>query len=275
MSDIKPEEVVIDDGNYEEFLQPNKPDVGFGLVPRDYSKIPVGSIRGVEKFSMPLIPRNEWSSRIKDMEQSQSRLSDLFHLSGQKSLDQNGQGYCWAYSPASAIMVARARDNQPNVRLSAHAVACVIKNFRDQGGWNPLAVEFAMARGYPTIELWPEQSMSRQYDNQRTWADAAKYKITEGWMDLTPSAYDRNLSFDQLMTCLLLRIPCPTDHNWWGHSICSCDPVEFDNSLPLSDPNRWGSRILNSWRNWGDRGFGILRGSKAISDGATAIKVTT
>lgn len=274
MSDIQPHEIVIDDDNYEQFLPENMPQFGFGLVPRDYSRIPVGSIEGIKKFDIPLIPRNEWSSRIRDMEQGGSRLSDLFNNSGQVNLDQGTEGFCWAYSPASAIMVARARDNQPNVRLSAHAVGCMIKNFRNQGGWNPQAVEFGRDRGYPTIEFWPEKSMSRQWNNAETWEDAAKYKITEGWMDLEPSIYDRNLSFDQLMTCLLSRIPCPTDHAFMSHSVCSCDPVEFDNSLPLSDINRWGTRFLNSWNNWGDRGFGLLRGRKAAPDGATAVKVT-
>jgi hypothetical protein len=278
MSDqIKPDELVIDDANYLEHCSENDNEHTFGLVPRDYDRHPVGSVAGVEPFNIPLIPRNEWSSRIRDMVQSKSLLSDIVEIGDNgrdiDSLDQNGQGYCWAYSPAAAITACRARDGQPYVRLSAHAVACKIKGFRDEGGWNPLAVEYAIKHGYPSVEAWPEKSMSRSNDRPETWANAANYKIVDGWMDLQPPVYDRNLTLDQLFTCLLLRIPCPTDHNWWGHSICTLDPVEIDSSLPLNDANRWGTRIWNSWRHsWGTRGKGILRGRKCIPDGATACK---
>jgi hypothetical protein len=95
-------------------------------------------------------------------------------------------------------------------------------------------------------------------------------------MDLQPAAYDRNLSLDQLITCLLSGMACPVDYNWWGHSICAADAVEIDSSLPLSDPNRWGVRIWNSWADtYGKLGMAVLRGNKAIPDGATAISVVT
>jgi len=271
------DEVIIDDDTYLEQLPEQNPEQSYGLVPRDFGAVPLGSIEGIKKFDMPLIPRNEWSSRIKDMVDSQTRLSDMIMRGNVGNpiphLDQNGQGYCWAYSPGSAILAARARDNQPYVRVSPHGVACKIKNFRDQGGWNPQAAEFAIKTGYPTVEFWPEKSMRREYDNSTTWANTIK--LTEGWLDLVPAAYDRNLSFDQLMTCLLSRIPCPADRNWWGHSTCDIDPVEFDSSLPLSDMNRWGTRTWNSWVNWGTNSMGVIRGQKALTNGCTAVKVTT
>ena len=170
-------------------------------------------------------------------------------------------------------MLARARDNQPYVRPSAFAIACMIKNFRDQGGWNPEAVEFMVNRGVPTVKTWPEKSTSRSNNNESTWAEAARFKVTEGFMDMQLSKYDRNLNLDQLMTCLLCRIPCPIDLFWWGHSVCAMDPLEFDNSLPLSDNNRWGGRIWNSWTDsYGVNGTAVLRGSKFIPDGATGLK---
>lgn len=283
MSEIGPNEIVIDDSNYEEHTQEVVIDgerKAFGLVPRNFRRQPVGSIRGIARFDMPIIPREEWSSRIKDLEQSRTRLSDLRDIGGDgspiPSTDQGNKGYCWAHSPVSALMLARARDGQPYVRLSAYAVACMIKNFRDQGGWNPQAVEFLIKTGCPSVERWPEKSMNRNNNNQQTWAEAKQYRVTEGFMDINTSVYDRNLSLDQLMTCLLSRIPCPVDLNWWGHSVCAVDAVEFDDSLPLSDPNRWGTRIWNSWSDsWGERGMGVLRGRKAIPDGATALKVAT
>jgi hypothetical protein len=279
---LRPGELVIDDDNFDKFIDVSVDGnaMGRGYVERDYSRNPVGSYEGVEPFKLAVIPRAEWSSRIKDGVEAKATYADLRTIGNNgghvKSLDQNGQGYCWAYSTAAAITACRIRDNQPYVRLSAHAVAAKIKNFRDEGGWNPLSVEFAIKTGYPDVSVWPEKSMSRNYDTTATWLNAARHKIVDGWMELTPPVYDRNLTFDQLMTCLLLRIPCPVDYNWWGHSVCAVDPVEIDSSLPLSDIRRWGVRIWNSWTdNWGTLGMGVLAGSKSVPNGATACKGTT
>lgn len=236
---------------------------GHGLVPRDYSIYPA------EMFAPPseinLIPQSEWSSRLKEQEQNNSRLSDV--RGSIPSLDQNGQGYCWAYSTGSCLTLIRAINNQPYVRLSPHGVACKIKNFRDEGGWCGLSAKFSRENGYPTVLTWPEKSMSRQHDTAATWQDAAKRKVTEDWVDLTRDVYDQNLTFDQVATCLLSGIPCAVDFNWWSHSVCGMDLVEVE-------AGSFGLRIWNSWSDsWEDRGTGILRGSKAIPNGAVAIRV--
>lgn len=276
--------IVIDDNNWQHYAGDVIVDgdrMGRGMD-HDYNAepSPVGAVEGVEPFDIPVIPREEWPERIADMIETRSRLSDIRERgdAGQriKSYDQNGQGYCWAYSTGSAITLARAVAYQPYKRLSCHAVAWKIKNGRDEGGWNPLSVEFGMKHGYPTVDLWPEKSMNGRYDRSETWDEAKGYRITEGWMALTPPVYDRNLTFDQLMTCLMLRIPCPVDLMWWRHSVCACDPLDFSPGQRggLEDQNRWGIRIWNSWRDaWGEAGMGEIRGRKAIPDGATAIKV--
>ena len=249
-----------------------------GLVPRDYSVHPVGYLGELcppmRAVDMPLIPRSDWSAIIKEMEETKSRLSDVRRIAGPNgtrypSLGQNGQGFCWAYSTGAAITILRAKANLPYKRLSPHGVACKIKGFRDEGGWGALSLEFAIKNGYPTVEDWPEKSMSRQYDNPTTWANAEANKITEQWMDVEPPVYDRDLTFEQVMTCLLSRIPVVGDFNWWGHSVCLLDPVEVE-------PASFGVRIINSWTdNWGDKGESVLRGSKAIPDGATAPRFVT
>ena len=264
---------VIDDANFEMYTE-NAPWGG-----RCGTVAPKHGYKSVVPFSVPLIPREQWPQLIAEQARTQSRLSDLVAAGDRGQpiphLDQNGQGFCWAYSTAHAIIACSARDGQPYRRLSAHAVACKIKNFRDQGGWNPLSAEFAINRGFPTVETWPEQSMSRSYDTAETWEEAKRYRITEGYMDLTPRAWDRNLTFDQLATCLLCRIPCPVDFMWWGHSVCALDLLEVDGSRPLHDIARWGVGIWNSWKNWGRNGYGIIKGRKAVPDGACAVGVVT
>lgn len=267
-----PRELLIDDST-----DLGHPDVtaGFrGLIPRDYATHPQGCYSSAPAaVDMPLIPRAEWRERIRHMEGTKSRLSDMrmTGMFGQMipSRDQNGKGYCWAHSTVSAMMLLRARDNQPYADLSAYAIACIIKNFRDEGGWGALSLDFATQRGCPTSQFWPQQSMSRVNDNNSTWANAALHRTVEGWVDLNAAVYDRDLTFDQVMTCLLLRIPVVVDFNWWGHSVCAADPVE-------TSPGQFGIRIWNSWGDsWSDKGMGVLSGSRAIPDGAVAPRTVT
>jgi hypothetical protein len=233
-----------------------------GLVPRDYSKFPQEMF--AQPSEMQLIPRAEWSARIKELEKQKARLSDLRTW---PSLDQNGQGYCWAYSTTATAMLTRAADNLPYVRLSAHSVACKVMNFADRGGWCGLSAKFIRENGIVPASLWPEKSMSRANDTPAAWEAAKSFRITEDWVDLARREWDQNLTFDQVATCLLSGIPCAVDFNWWAHSVCAMDLVEVE-------PGSFGLRILNSWTDqWGDKGVGILRGSQAIPDGAIATRV--
>lgn len=222
---------------------------------------------------MRLIPRSEWSERIRDQEKYGTSLehvrATMNNGKPHASLDQNGQGYCWAYSVTQTVMYARGRDQQPYVRLSAHSVACVIKSFRDQGGWCGLSAEFVRDRGVAPVSHWPEKSMSRANDNPQTWAEAGKYTIGEDWVEMRAAVYDRNLTFDQVATCLLLNTPVAVDFNWWAHSVCAIRLVEVE-------PGSFGLLIQNSWTDaWGTKGLGVLRGNKAIPDGAVATRTVT
>jgi hypothetical protein len=279
MSELGSNELVITDDNYQLYTRAPVIDgeqKGFGME-SEYWDQDVAGFSTIEPFSMPLIPREEWSERIRQLETEKSRLSDLRIVGDNggpiRSTDQGSYGYCWCHSTTSAALLSRAVEAQPYVRLSAFAVGCKIKNFRNQGGWNPEAAEFMAKYGIPSVNKWPEKGTSRSYDNPATWEDAKQHRVIEGFWNLALSKYDRNLTFDQLMTCLLSRIPCPVDFSWWGHSVCACDPVELNDRLPLSNINRWGVRIWNSWTdNWGTLGMGVLAGSKAVPDGATAFK---
>lgn len=256
---------IIDESTDNDRLFP--PGVGRGYDPNQ-----VVPCMFAPPSEMPLIPRSEWSDRIKEQEKEQS---SLWHLrqraaNGQQmpTLDQNGQGFCWAYSVTRCVMYDRAKANLPYKRLSAHAVACKVKNFRDEGGWCGLSAQFIRANGVPTTEHWAEKSMSRSNDNAATWQNAKLHRITEDWVDLASAVYDQNLTFDQVISCLLSNIPCALDFNWWSHSVCGIQAVE---------PERgdFGIKIDNSWTDgWEDQGTGILRGSRAVPDGALAIRVT-
>ncbi len=272
---LRSNEVIINDSNFAQFTGPvfvGGENKARGLIPRNYNLCPVGSMPEAKAFNFPLIPESEWDARYDEMVAQKSFLSDI-RLRGNNggsipSLDQNGKGYCWAHSTVSAMTVSRAVNNLPYIGLSAYSVACIIKGYRDEGGWCGESLKFLVEHGCATDKFWPQKSMSRSNDNAEMRANMALHKVTEGFYYLAQPMYDQKLSFQQLMTCLFHRIPCATDFNWWGHSVCALDPVRISRGS-------WGIRIWNSWgESWSDRGMGVLEGSKARPDGAVAIGVT-
>lgn len=238
------------------------PGQSTGLIPRDYSRYPVGSLPRAQPFDLPIIPRAEWPSRLEALKAVRGTLRQIRDTGneGQRipSRDQNGRGYCWAHSTVSAMLLVRAIMGLPYADLSPYSIACKIKGFRDEGGFGAESLEFAAANGCATAADWPQKSVDRRYDNPTTWRNAKQYRITE-WMDLEP----RNL--DQFMTCLLSGIPVVCDYNWWGHSVCALEPTSFDPIAGL---------IWNSWGDgWSDNGVGELKGDRWLPDAMIAPRV--
>ena len=264
-------EIIIHDGNWQQHQQwiADGELKGKGALPRDYSVDPPTMFAPSD---IPLIPRSEWSDRIKEMEATKSRLSDI-RLSGNggqpiPSLDQGQVGYCWAHSSTHCVTILRALQNQPYVPLSAYAVASIIKGGRDEGGWCGLSAKFIRDVGVPAQAIWPQGSRSLSHDTPEMRANAALHKTTEDWVDLTRQVWDEVMTFDQVATCLLSRIPCAVDFDWWSHSVMALDLVEVE-------PGSFGIRIWNSWGDgWSDRGMGVLQGQKAVPDNAVGLRVT-
>lgn len=231
-----------------------------GYIPRDYERQPFGSLPYAAAFDLPLVPRTEWSARIVEMEEQKSRLSDVRRGAGLVSQDQDGIPYCWIHAVISAMRLDRAKANLPNVALSATSAGARIKNFRSEGGWSTEGLEHVIKYGVSSVEFWPENKIDPRYDTSESRANAMLHQATE-WRDMQP----RN--FDQLMTCLFLRIPVAVGYNHWQHAIVAMDPVER--------AGVFGVRIWNSWADsWGDMGEGLLLGSKAIADDQCALLVS-
>lgn len=293
----RPGELVIGDHNWQDHVSPvvDGERKSRGLIPRDYSAHPVGyyaAAKPMRSVNIPLIPRAEWPERIREMTANKSRLSDIRRRSGPNgghipSLDQDGWGYCWNHSAAMAVMLRRAAANLPYARLSAFFIGCLIKNYRDEGGWGALALDFIQKNGIPDVDHWPEKAHDRKYDTPECRANALLHVVTEGFVDLEADVYDRNLSEDQNMTLLLSRVPVIGDFNWWSHSVCLMDPTMNEQptealpdigSLDLNDQNdlkvygdTFGKRGINSWTDsYGNLGEFVLTGSKAITNGAVA-----
>lgn len=243
--------------------------IGFGYVPRDFAVDPP------EMFApsdMPIIPASEYDARYDEQEEQKSSLEHLY-LSGPggapafENLDQNGHGYCWAYSTGHAVMLMRLLMNQPLVRLNPHSVAAIIKRGADEGGWCGLSARFLQKEGIASEEFWPRHSRSLSNDTPATRANMALHKVTEDWIDLARPAYDDDMTDHQVGSNLFTNVPVSSDHGWWAHSVCKIRRVRLE-------ANSWGDLILNSWKGWGRYGLAVLRGAQARSDGAVALRVT-
>lgn len=253
---IMPQEFVIDETTTDAAQAVATPEgMSRGREARDWSVQGHCSMQGA--LALPtLIPRSEWTARIEEMERTKTRLSDIIRQAGIPSLDQNGTNYCWCNAVVTAIETGRAANGLPYVKMSPASVAAPIKGYRNQGGWGGEALEYIVAHGVAAASLWPANSISRSYFEQ-TRENAGLHKVTE-WYDLN------NRNFDQLMTCLFLRIPVAIGLNWWSHEVCAIDPV-------VVSPGRYGVRFRNSWgSSYGDSGFSILTEAKATPDDACA-----
>ena len=267
------EEIVIDDA----YVRKNKDSLYLPRVGRrkfalgyDPSTVDERTRAMLAKPSeMKLIPRSEWPDRIKEQEARKSRISDVLRRKKIPSTDQNGDGYCWAYSTTGCIIVVRALNNQKYQPLNGHSIAAPIKNGRDEGGWCGLSAKYAMEIGVAVMGngpgQWPEHSRNTRYDTAECVALKNKYRVDEAFIDLSRAAYDQDMTFDQIATCLLLNIPCALDFNWWGHSVLGCDLVDLGGGA-------YAIRIRNSWTDgWGDLGFSVLSEQKSKADNAVAL----
>jgi hypothetical protein len=247
--------------------------VGFGAVPRDYSIDPPEMFQ--HPSEMVLIPESEDDARFDEEEATKSSLEHLYLQGGNTPafplLDQNGHGYCWAYSTGHAIMIERMKQGAPLVRLNPHSVAAIIKGGRDEGGWCGLSAKFAREHGFGEEGTgpgqWPLHSRSLSHDTPALRAAMALRKVQEDWVDLTKQVYDQNLTRAMSKTCLQNKTPCPMDFSWWGHSVCAIRYVRIERG-------RWGWLILNSWKGWGRHGLGVIEGSRMNTMGALGIRVS-
>lgn len=278
---------------------------GRGAIPRDYTQYPhcySSASVPLADTGLKIIPRSEYAERIKDKDANKSWLSDIRRAAGPNgghipSLDQDGVGYCWNHSVTMTIILLRAAMNQPYIRLSAFMVGCLIKSYRDEGGWSPLALDFIVKNGIPSVEFWPEKSMSRSNDNEAMRKNALLHKVIDSWVDLTPPIYDRSLTDDEACTLTLTNNPFAGDFNWWSHSVCMGLKLvngvsqwgttrsdtgklpglqEFDLVWGMNDPvtQGIGKGGINSWTDsYGDKGEFTLTGSKAILDGGCAPRI--
>lgn len=233
-----------------------------GRVARDWNQVPRGALPGATVFPGPVVPRNQWTAKIRAMEQNKRRLSDTRLQANIASLQQDQTLYCWTNALLSAMMIVQAQQGPVITRLSPASVAAPIKNYQNRGGFGGEALEYIIKNGVCSQALWPPNAINPNYDTPASRADRLNHKISDWW------ELDRR-SFDQLITLLLAGIPVAIGLNRFpgmtmGHEVCALDPV-------ILGPDSYGVRIWNSWGDgWGFRGMSVLTEQEATPDDAVA-----
>lgn len=244
-----------------------------GLVPRNFATHPSGHYEGIPRspLDMPVMTKQEIIDTVKYRQSIGATNRQLRRQKYGKiipSLNQNGIGYCWCHSPVSGLLILRAQMNQPLVDLSPFMIGCLVKNYRNRGGWGAEAVDFIIKNGVPSSQFWPQRSMKTSLDTQAMRENAALHKITEGWIDFATDVWERSMTHQQHLTWLALGGVVVADRNEWAHSTLDYD-LEIVDGEPL--PVTWNSHGDGS----GDQGDLIMQGRYAHIDGGVGLRVTT
>lgn len=247
-------------------------NVATGMVPPDPNEPP---LFGDPPSNMETIPESDWDAIYDEQEALQSSLEHMYLPQGIDgpaaftNLDQNGFSDCWAFSTGHAIMFARLRDRLPHVRLNPSGIAVALN--RLDGGWCGASAKYAKDNGCPVEGNGPDEYPlhKRVQLSQAALARAKNYRIAEDWYNVTREIWDQQFSRAQYATALLSNCPVPSDWNFMSHSVCGIRWVRIERGS-------WAPLINNSWKLWGWRGLGVIRGSNhryAVPNNSVGVRV--
>jgi len=209
------------------------------------------------------IPRNQWHGLIK--EGQGSFLSDLVKANNILAKDQNGLSACWGYGATRAVEIRRVESGLPHKELAPESVTGPCTGWRDRGGYASEA--FAqLARGGACEMSFLNAPHSLDPTRWKPgWQENARLHEAVQW-------YEIGTSYDEIITCLLNRIPVAAGIDRWdggrqGHLICMLDPIILpDGSVGVLFQNSWG----RDWPYKGANGLAVLTERKGTPDGAAA-----
>jgi hypothetical protein len=213
------------------------------------------------------VPRSEWHDRITAGQGT--FLSDLIASRGIRAKDQNGLGYCWVYGSTRAVEAARAVAGMPFLNLSPESVGGPCTNWRNEGGYASEAFDQLQNHGACESRFMDAPHSLHVNRWQSGWQENAQCHEAVDWYELDGG--DGNI-FDEVITCLLNRIPVAAGLGWWGHLVCFLDPVILpDGNVGVLFQNSWGV----DWPTPGANGLACLTEDRATPDGAAAPIIVT
>lgn len=167
--------------------------------------------------------------------------------------NQDGWGYCWAYSLAMSVMLSRAAEGMQHVVLSPFSLSWLV-NDRNAGYYLDSAINGARQRGLATMEYCPEFTMNKKSGWQQ---NALLHRPTE-WWDCSPS----NMT-GHCIAVLRTGRPLYMAYNWWNHALCIVGM-------------RWSNGVVWQIRNsHGESDVIEGQGSKWTPDEAYGVRATS
>lgn len=237
-----------------------------GTFPRDYGKVPYGSLEFAPSMSVPLIPMSEWPDRIADLERQKATLKHVWADSGIGVWNQGQVSYCHAFSAVMAVAVQRAMMGLPYKSLSASSVGGPVTGWRNAGAYIHDDLKQMVSGGVATTDFVPMLT-TRLADAKPGWReDALKNRVVE-FYDVPPRNFQVHGSL------LLQLIPVSVGLNYWGHAVMDMVLRDVYPSKSATDTERYGVEFLNSWGEaYGERGFGVRVGSRKFADSIYAVR---
>jgi len=222
---------------------------GKGYVDRDWKAEPFASV--VPEYSGEVYSRDIWQDLIKEQVKRECSPYDVFQSARLPVLNQKSLNYCWCFCLVQGVSIAIAKsgyDQSPPLHLSASYPAQLYKNFSNSGGWAMQAVSACRKYGIPTVNVFPEATLSKsKCDNDAVRLSAENHSIVQ---------YEEceSKDFATAFSALISPDPCcvTLGLSWWRHAVLGVEAVY--------DKHRgYGIRILNSWGSgWGDKGTQVL-----------------
>jgi len=235
---------VMDESSWQPYAMPmyddedGRPVSLSGYTPRDYEKDPLGSGVGAVALPQALLDQypdeKVWRERFKELEAKGQDIPTILQKSFEAGvwcgLNQNPTNYCWCYAVIHAIMIQRLLNGEPFHRLSPYSVACIVKNFSNNGGWGGEACAQVVKEGVATEEFWPMEKPTMS-GSERSSANMSA--IRNGRQYLASSranaAMKRCTEFNEVparsiahkMAALCVPLPVASGYNRIGHERCT------------------------------------------------------
>lgn len=217
-----------------------------GYIPRDYGLQPLGSGVGAKLLPQALLDEypdeKVWKERFKELEAKKMDIPSVLQRAFDKGewigLNQNPTNYCWCYGVIHAIMIQRLLAGEPFVRLSPYSVACIVKNYSNNGGWGSQALAQTAKDGVADEKFWPMEKPGMT-SSQRSAANMNAIRNGKQYFagSRENAALHKTLEYDDLpqrswahkMACLCVPLPIASGYNRIGHERCTIAGVVLSN----------------------------------------------
>ena len=168
---------------------------GTGILPRvtEY-----GSSEAASMGLTPLlehvepVPPDQFESEIQRCHAK--KIFPVYHqeeLSFLRNWNQNGLGYCWAYSITACVMGCRRVEHLPHVRLAPESLGWLV-NWRNTGYYMDKTIQAVREKGIAPAEYVPHLSI-RPNQYRPGWQEAAlSFRLME-WWDINCRASDSTI----------------------------------------------------------------------------------